>query len=360
MKTCNNPRLWLGILFLGLVSASQIATAQTTFTAGGDGEVFLGFRKTGSAKGGTKEVVVDVGSITNFLTMSAGASTSITKFSASQLTDAFPGSYGNIQWSAFASTSVDTPWTNSIDVFPTATVWYTVPGTNVNTQTAVPNRNPHSGQSVLSQRIENVALGAASISSSLATSQGNTNADNNFILVEEPITFDGSGNTLTDNIGDVSDPTFGDFGGGTLTFTVENTTPNSFTAPQRSDLYQSCASSSKTSGTFIDPFTGKTNGACYFVGYFLLNQNGTMSFVRASTAQPPAPVISLTRNGSTSTISFGATNGATYTLYYTTAPGLTTPRSSWSVGSSIVGNGGPTNITDVTAVPNRVYTVGVH
>src|SRR6185436_18224371 len=60
---------------------------------------------------------------------------------------------------------------------------------------------------------------------------------------------------------------------------VENASPSSFTnsaTPTRSDLYEV-----RREGV-VDPHTGQTEGAAYWVGYFQFNTNGTITFTRAS------------------------------------------------------------------------------
>ena len=78
----------------------------------------------------------------------------------------------------------------------------------------------------------------------------------------------------------------------------------------------------------VDPHTG-TNGLAYYVGYFELQLDGSMTFTReaASTtvAPPPAPMLSIARSGNVSSISFLSTNQATYTLLFTNTAGLTAP-----------------------------------
>jgi hypothetical protein len=85
-----------------------------------------------------------------------------------------------------------------------------------------------------------------------------------------------------------------------------------------------------------------------------------MTFTRAIAA-PPAPVISITRSGTTSIIAFSSTSGATYTLYYTNSTGLQAPASSWpSSPSTIAGDGSSKSFTNTSADPNRFYRVGAH
>jgi hypothetical protein len=181
-----------------------------------------------------------------------------------------------------------------------------------------------------------------------------TNADNNTLLVREPVAY--SDEILTAFIGDETDPTFGDFGGGAFPFSVENTTPGAFTSPTRSDFYQSAPVGN------TDPITGLTSGAAYFVGYFLLNPDGTMTFTRASTNSvapaPPPVTLSIGRSSGTSTISFLSSNSVTYTLYFTNAAGLTTPVTNWpSLSGTITGDGTTQAFQDSTTDAVRFYQV---
>jgi len=123
-----------------------------------------------------------------------------------------------------------------------------------------------------------VGAGAINIGGDLG---GIISASNNAVLVQEPVvyTFD----YLTAFIGDATDPTLGDFGAGghPLGYSVENITPDPFTSARRNDFYQLCPTSS------ADPFTGLTTGSAYFVGYFILNPDGSMTFTRASSGSTP-------------------------------------------------------------------------
>lgn len=321
-------------------------------------DVLLTFRKTGQAQG-NYELVVKFGYITNFLKLTAGATINITNYSPTQLSDAFPDDYANLQWevcSAFTPTADSGtqlgPW-----LFPSTTVWYTRPATNATTQSSPPPRQLNGFCGDVRQRILSMGDGAALISSSLVA----TNQDNNTSLVQEPITY--SDNDVTYYIGDRTDPTLGDFYGSAFQFSVENKTPDPFVASSRTDLYQVCPTSDSLN-TYFDPITGKTNGDGYFVGYFLLNPDGTMSFTRASTNSvppppPPAPNLLIGRSSGTTTVSFGTTNGATYTLRFTNAAGLNAPLSSWpSLPGTVTGDGSTKSFTDSTSDADRVYRVG--
>lgn len=313
-----------------------------------------GFRKTGAFQG-NYELVVYLANITNFLAMAPGTGMTITNFTPTQLADAFPDGNADLQWSAFASFIGSKPWTNALGIFPKATCWYTIPRTNPAIQSAPPIRFSVASQPTLSGAILGVGNGANSISSYLAV----TNTDNNSVLVREPIGSYEQGYLLTDHIGDPTDPSFGDFGGKTLNFSVENLTPDPFTSAAVSDLYQSCPAS------FLDPISGQTNGNAYWVGYFTLNTDGTMTFTRASAgvALPPPPpqIVAVTRSAGVSSVSFTTTNGATYTLYFTNSSGLGAPVHTWpSLPNTVSGNGGTQSIMDTSSDPNRFYEVGAH
>ena len=336
------------------------------------GDTLAGFRKTGQFAG-NYELVVNLGNITNFLKLAPGTQRTITAFTPSQLSDAFPDGFQDLQWSVFSTFFGAKNWTNALGIFPDFTCWYTLPRTDPAVQTDVPNRFSASLSSSLCNLMQGVGdqSGAARISAYLAV----TNTDNNATLVREPISPSTSANILTAFIGDISDPTLGDFGGNSGIYTsVENMTPDTFTDPTVSDLYESAPASSGKN-VFVDPFTGMTNGPDYYVGSFTFNPDGTMTFTRASNVvapppPPPAPsLVSVTVAPGTGvsagsnvvTIYFTTTNGPTYTLYYTNSAGLTAPLTNWaSVPLTVTGNGLTNSIMDTSRDANRFYRVGVH
>lgn len=273
-------RLSLKLVLLALLVLPELASAQF-FSFDPYGDVVAGFRKTG-VNAGNYELVVNLGSVTNFLAMSPGTTIIISNFSPSQLTDAFTN-YNNLQWSTFAGVPAagrnPPPWVTPLGSFPANSIWYTLPGTNVSTQTTPPARATSAAQSNQRSLMSSVGSSATSIAGFI----GVTNADNNSALVREPVSY--SSYILTAFIGDINFPTNGDFGasGAPLPQTVENWTPPSFTSAQRSDFYQVCPIGQ------TDPLNGLTNGSAYFAGYFILNPNGTMTFTRAA-ATPPTPV----------------------------------------------------------------------
>jgi PKD repeat protein len=267
----------LTILVLPELAGAQFFTCNNTGGSAGGSDVLAGFRKTGTHMG-SYELVVNLGSITNFLNVSSGTTIAITNFSTTQLTNAFTdtGSFGNLQWSVFSAFQGGLQtgfWTTPLGSFPNDTLWLTLPGTNVNTQTQPPVRNAPGTQANQRALITGCGAGAASMSSNL----GVTNVNNNTVLVRETVS--DTQNYLTAFIGDVNNIALGDFGANNtpLSYVVENTTPSPFISAQRNDFYQLCPSG-KT-----DPINGSTT-TTYFVGYFILNPNGSMTFTRAAAA----------------------------------------------------------------------------
>jgi hypothetical protein len=327
----------IGILLVNSVAAQPFVAR--------NGDLLAGFRKTGSHQA-NYELVVNVGNITNLEALLPGVSITISNFTSAQLSNAF-SDYKNLQWSVAAAFPGVAKWAG----FPSSTIWYTLARSDAQVQTQPPQRAAAGGQQQTRQAMVSVGIGASSISANLGTS----NLENNFVLVREPIN---DPNNLTSFLADSLNPAIGDFGS-TLPFSIENATSSSFSAPVRSDLYQSCPN-----GT-VDPVTRRTSGAAYFVGYFTLDPNGTMTFTRASQSTvvvpPPAPSLSLTRSGTTTTISLSTTNAATYTLHYTNSTGLIAPVSQWPAAlQTISGDGSVKSFTDISADADRVYRVEAH
>lgn len=334
MKLTNKStlkHLGLKLLLVVALALPELANAQF-FNYNQYGDVLAGFRKTGTSRG-SYELVVNLGSVTNFLNVTAGSTINISSFTSTNLNHAFATNNNNLQWSVFATFPGSiTAWSTPLGSFPVSTLWFTVPGTNVATQTQPPARNAASTQQQQKSQMLSVGTGANTISQALIT----TNVDNNTVLVRESIA-GYPANILTAFIGDSLDYTIGDFGAGgsPLASTVENTTPASFSAAQRSDFYQVCPS------TKVDPITGSTTDA-YFIGYFLLNPNGTMTFTRAA-AGPAAPAAG--------SITSTATNGfSPLTVVFTNTASGSITNWVWNFGNgTIITNTSGVNVTNTYA-----------
>lgn len=233
-------------------------------------------------------MVAYLGNVSNFLAQAPGTQITISNFNSVQLSNMCPDGLGNLQWSVFAS--FQGTISNSSGVWPRNSCWYTVPRTNAGTQTTPLPRLPSSTESFLEQNILSVGSGANDVSQVLITTQGNTNINNNSLVVLEPVNLRPADN-LTAFIGDSQNPNFGDFQGTTINFSVENTTPDNFNAPSVSDFYVNVPYSTVKQFTYIDPLTGLANGTADYLGYFTLNPNGTMTFTRATSGGGGTPPV---------------------------------------------------------------------
>jgi|GEM_PF-1955495 len=332
---------------LGLLALAQTAQAQTFKYSKTD--LLLGFRKTGLVAE-ANEAVVNIGSISNYLSAVAGSSFSVPGFTPSQLTNGTFLDLNNLNWSVVGSSGTTAVGSG----FAKHTLWVTVPRTAINTQSGVPIRSTVSSQSGVTTPIASIFSNARDISQFLGTS----NQFNTYTFVRENIATYGSvPGTLSSRISGflAGSSTLGEnWSQGNL----EITTPAAFTSAVRSDLYEVQPTTDLAGNTVVDPHVG-TNSNAYFIGYFTLNPNGTMTFTRASaTSAPSAPTLSISRFGNTASISFTSANSATYTLCYTNASSLTAPLTSWATKlSTISGNGGVQTFSDITTDSDRVYSV---
>lgn len=320
------------------------ANAQQYFTDTSHGDVNFGFRKTGSFQE-TYEMVTYAGNISNFLAMPVGTSTNFT-FYTNGLATMCPDGLGNLQWSVFASSSASLgPLTNSVGIWPIDTCWYTVPRTSVGVQTTPVGRFSYTTGGQLQDRITSVSSGALALSETLYASQGNTNAGNNFQLILEPVADASDNNELTYFISDPNNAALGDFGGLAFTFSVENVTSNSFTAPVISDFYAN-VHAADAHHPAVDPITGLTNGVADYVGYFTLNPNGVLSFTRAMSVTAPT----------VSSLSASATNGfGPLTVVFSDSTSGSATNWVWNFGNGVI-------ITNTTAgnVTNTYATAGTY
>ena len=269
-------RLTIKLALAGLMVLPELANAQY-LSYNQSGDVLAGFRKTGAYQT-PFNLVADFGSVTNFMLYSPGATVPMSNLTATALTSAFTN-FNNLQWSVFASvpgsggiTGTNPVWKSSLGNYPPGSLWFTLPSTNVAIQTKPPLREGKTPQVDVVSAMNPVGSGAAIISGNL----GATNADNNSVLVVEPVvtyTADAYTTFVSDSVTGA-----GDFGsaGTPLAYDVENTTPSTFSTAQRSDFYQVCPYN------LVDPITHSTNATQpYFIGYFILNPSGKMTFTRA-------------------------------------------------------------------------------
>jgi hypothetical protein len=318
-----------------------------------ESDLCLGFRKV-SPYTENNEVVVNIGQAKNFVDLAIGNTVTVGGFSAAQLSPGSFASLNNLSWSVIGWYAG--PNANYAG-YPAYTLWLTVPRTNASVRSADAPRLSFSEQSVLTSPMASILDNAAFISSDI----GSVGPYNSATFVRESIA------TYPTHILSVWMSSVVDNRVGTLNDNwannLEVATPSSFSGTVRNDLYEVRPLDNGHGGQVTDPHTG-TSGIAYYVGYFELKSDGTMTFTREAAtttppSAPPAPSLSVSFSGTTATISFGTTNGATYTLHYTNSAALNTPVSSWpTLPTTVTGDGGSKSFTDNSTDSDRVYRVG--
>jgi hypothetical protein len=128
----------------------------------------------------------------------------------------------------------------------------------------------------------------------------------------------------------------------------EQYNPANFTTsgnPLRSDFYWLYPSSA-------------SNLKAVFLGYFELSTNGVMTYTAYPTPTVVAPtIISFTRTGSTSTVTFTTGNSGTYTLRGTNSLTSGTPSTNWPSVTSVAGDGSNHSLSDITTSTNKFYII---
>jgi PKD repeat protein len=265
-QLCDSWKLLLALL--GLFTLVDSAGALPFVYSGGD----LAFvcRKTGAYKG-AYEIVVDIGPGINYVNQAAGTTVTITQYAASLIVPDSFANWTNLQW-AVVGYSAPTA-TN----YPVYTLWVTDPRVG-GVAGPIPARAAKINQHNSQNEIDDIFGGAVHISSNLASGKDNTttavqedssatDAPYNYSLwMAEP------GNDSTSDLKGYGPQDIN--GDGPIN--LENITVAPFTSPNISDFYQLVPTG------YADPNSGLTTGAGFYVGYFQLNPNGTLTFTRSS------------------------------------------------------------------------------
>jgi len=289
------------------------------------GDLTLAVRKTGNAY----DYVVNIGKATNYNNLPGGVTFTVTNLSATQLGNAFPD-LNDLQWSVAAANRPPADGN-----YPTQTLWVTRPRAEVSTQSVPWLRKGQFTQATAGAQIDAIGVNSATYSSG-ATS----NVDNTISGVVIPVSTDYK-----------LAPVIGDDGNyvGLFQGRVETLTASDFDSSpanvSRADLYE------------LQPATSTLGLPGRYLGYFELKPNGALTFSTAS-ASPARPTITgITRTGNVTTVSFTTVNGANYRLRATDATGLSTPVSTWAIGSSVVGTGSVVSLSDTSTAAIRFFAV---
>jgi len=280
------------------------------------------------------ELVVNAGSVSNYLAVPLGSTITVSNVASGQLTAAF-ANLNNLYFSAAAVVR-----TSGNPAYPLQTIWVTSPrsagGNNApNTPTPPWLRDSQFGQGVTGGKVEGIGNNAVSYANGQPTGANNSSTG---VLIPSGNTFAYS--TLMGTAGNYQ---------GAFQGNVEVKTTATFTTdglPARADFYQLIPGGG--SGTYL--------------GFFEFRTNGVMTYTAgpAPVLVPPRPTItSIDRSDTTTTVSFTTSPGAQYSLIYAGNAGLSTPQSAWPVvaGSQMAGDGTEQSATDDTTDDQRFYSI---
>jgi hypothetical protein len=323
----------------GLLAASAFlaVSAQAVPFNYTEGDVLVCFRVYPS---GSYDLVVDAGPVSNYTNLPVGSQIVISPnyYSGSQL-----GVIGtnDIAWSAFAyyksgsnpnTIFMSNPWDYTQDPATYPQPW----------SCGSPN-----AQGLTVAYLANVAFCATNANPGGSDSTITANASATATLVAE------TRNTAPylSYYNGLGLPNHDDFHG-TFEGYPEQVTGPTFTTDGinfRSDFYR------LTPG----PYGGGLGPDGDYLGYFEFSTNGVMTFTAQHTHDIPvvaATNVTITRSGTTNTVSFTTGASGTYTLYGTN--NVAAPISTWPAIGQVTGNGGQQSITDVTTGGKMFYTVG--
>lgn len=285
-------------------------------------DILLGIRQSG----GSSELVVNLGTAARFYSAAPGSTFSITEFTPAQLTATVAGLDG-VGVAVFGAAR------NAGDPLrPAQTLWVTAPRADAAVAADPWVRQSAFGLGGTAAKITSVGSGVATFSSLNTPGALNT--------ASAVVTPAGYQNGYGAYIG------AGNFKG-TFQGNIEGVTPSDFTAsatPLRLDFFE------------IRPGTGDALA----LGWFDFKPNGTLTFTAAGGAVQPAPaplITGISRNGSTTSVTFTTVATAQYTLLRAPA-GLDGSPSTWTaVGAPAAGTGNAVTLSDTAESAAAFYAV---
>jgi hypothetical protein len=288
------------------------------------GDVLIGFRRVSSP---VNDLVVNAGSITNFINQAANTTVTISAYNTSQQLRAV--GTNNIAWTAFTFTTVS--GANNV-------LYVSNPRSDLNTQTD-PYLSDKSGvQGQVTSQMKSCYLGAQYFQNFSTTNSSTA------VLITDSYVVSGVGASYYETLYNDGSGQFN----GTFQAVPEQFTPVNFTSsstPVRADFYK-----------LAPAVSGNPPGQ--FLGYFTLNTNGVMTYTAYPSAVITAPVItSFVHSITTNTVTFTTGSTGIYTLRATNSVGLTTSLTNWPAISSVSGDGSSHTLTDISTQINRFYSI---
>lgn len=319
---------WLaGIVGGALLSTGGLHGAPFLY---GPADLLLAFRQDGNSS----DYVVNLGKATNYNAVASGVSLPIANLSTSQLNAAFPTLNG-LKWSV---TGANRP--PEVPNYPLQTLWVTAPRLDPAVQSPPWLRKGKFVQGTGASQVDAVGVNAAASSSSQPSVPNNTATG-----VVIPLNTDFAFGPLIGEGGDFV---------GTFQGQVEAITADDFDGDpvnvSRADLYELIPGSSAD---------GSLNAPGRYLGYFELKPNGSLTFNTGSVVIESPVISGIQRDGNTTTVSVKTVQGLRYSLRTTDASGLGSPITSWSKGSTLVGDGSVQSLQDASADASRFFVIEV-
>ena len=310
-----NKKLGLFVVLAGLAAGDVTAQSLQSYAPG---DVLLCFRG-----GSDYDLVVDAGSITNFINQTRNTTATISNYTGTQLS--YVG-INSIDWSAFT-------WLSDNTLFVTR------PRASLNTQTIPWTDAQTNSQNQVDARMVTIPPGTVDEASLVPASSATA-------VIEENIS-DNNPNYLTGaSYNDALNGSYGSDWDGKFQGNCENTTSGSFSTSGsvvRSDLYQLTPQPTSNGR----PVSG------VYLGYFQFSASGAMTYV----AYPDSiPVIkSISRSGNISTINYTTGIYGNYTLKSTYS--LQSPVTWTTVGTLSTGDANVHTVMDTDATAQKYYII---
>jgi hypothetical protein len=319
MKTKRSKFLQKTLMLTAAVAASQSVQAGFQYQPR---SLVVGLRQSG----GSSELVVNAGAISNLTSLASGSSITITSLTTDQLNSAF-ADLNDVSWSAAADVRlIDDP------TYAYNTIWVTRPRSVFGSQTAPWIRKGETTLGNAAAKMDGIAGGAVNYGTTIANGADNTSTGIIIPAGLQPYAYSyfigANGNYLSAFQGN-----------------VETATPSDFSTagqPVRADFYE------------LQPGTGSGT----YLGYFEFSPSGVLTYTAgpSSVVIPPPNIVSIDRTGNVNTITFSTVTGGNYTLRY--SDDLTAPLANWTaVGSSTPGDGTNKSLTDTTTNTQRFYII---
>ena len=96
-----------------------------------------------------------------------------------------------------------------------------------------------------------------------------------------------------------------------------------------------------------------------YLGYFELKPDASLTFNTLLPAPPTPTITGISRNGETTTVSFGTVSGFRYAVRAASDLGSSGALGVWNLVGTVLGDGSPKSVDDVSTSSSRFFIVEV-